>query len=125
MPKDSYEIWLKALREELATAAAQARPLVIDRKYDEVEKLLRAVDGDVYGANAIADLYTRILEQLVDRRGHRRDPSLAAELFKKAFHWRRSGYPPAQTGMEADRYNEGVRQDRRRLIEILGYDPEV
>jgi hypothetical protein len=115
MSMKDYERWLKATREKLAAAVAQAEPLVEAGEYDEAERLVRAVNSDSDGAVALGQMFTRALGRC-ERRGYR-----AEALYGRALRWR-SAWPGVHTSEEAAAeraHEEEVSQELNALIESL------
>lgn len=123
MPKDQYEIWLKALARKRAPAEAQAAELLTQRRFDEAEQAVRRVDDSIYGAVALAKLYESHLQALVAAGEVERDRAHLEEVFRRALNMAQSCYPEPHTACEADNYERGRVEDRARLVGILGYDP--
>ncbi|MCX6611541.1 MAG: hypothetical protein NTW74_11900 [Acidobacteria bacterium] len=110
-----YEIWLAATRKKLAAAVAEAEPLVAAGDYDAAERLVRAVNSDIYGAVALGEMFTRALSRC-ERRGYR-----AEALYGRALRWR-SAWPGIHTAEEAAAeraHEEEVSQELKALIESL------
>ncbi len=115
MSMKDYERSLKATREKLAVAVAQAEPLVEAGEYDEAERLVRAVDSDIYGSVALGKMFTRALGRC-ERGGYR-----AEALYGRALRWR-SAWPGIHTAEEAAAeraHVEEVSQELKALIESL------
>ncbi len=111
----NYEIWLKATRKQLAAAVTEAEPLVAAGEYDEAERLVRAVNNDIYGAVALGEMFTRALSRC-ERRGYQ-----AEALYGRALRWR-SAWPGVHTSEEAaaeQAHVEEVSQELKALIESL------
>lgn len=111
MPKDSHEIWLRALRGRLAEAAAHAEPLIRQGRFDEAEQLVRAVDSDIHGASKLGELFTAALRR--QPRGAR-----AREVYQRALRWR-CAWPSPHTAEEAERERVHVEEVERELKAIL------
>lgn len=122
MPRESYQIWLQALRKELAAAAAEARPLVEQGRFDEAEKLVRAVDNDIYGSLALGDIFTSALKSVV--RNPHPDRALAQALYVRALHWR-SAWPGVHTQEEAEAERAHVQEVRQELTRLFESMPEA
>ena len=115
MSMKNYEIWLKAVRKQLAAAVAKAEPLVAEGQFDEAESLVRAVNSDIYGAVALGDMFTSALGRC-ERRSAR-----TKALYERALRWR-SAWPGVHTSEEAAAeraHVEQVRQELKALIESL------
>jgi hypothetical protein len=119
MPKNQYEIWLKATRQQLAAAAVKAEPLVEQGQFDEAETLLRTVNSDIYGAVALGHLFTQALERCV--RSAQPDRARAAALYERALRWR-SAWPGVHTAEEAaaeEAHGEEVKAELQLLMASL------
>jgi hypothetical protein len=123
MPKDSYEVWLAALRKKLAAAVAEANPLVEQERYDDAEAVVRKVETDIYSAIAIGNMYKEYLKQLVASGRHRTERARAEEVFRRGLRWAQSAYPEPHTQIEADSYSTGQAEDLVEFVKILGYQP--
>lgn len=122
MSMESYQIWLQALRKELAAAAAEARPLVEQGRFDEAEKLVRAVDNDIYGSLALGDIFTSALKSVVQN--PHPDRGLAQALYERALHWR-SAWPGVHTQEEAEAERAHVQEVRQELTRLFESMPEA
>lgn len=119
MAKDSYEIWLKAVRKRLDAVAIDAEPLLSNGRYDDAERLVRQVNDDIYGAVTLGTLFTRALETCVQAASP--DRARAEVLFERALRWR-SAWPEPHTREEAERANahrDSVEAELRALLAIL------
>lgn len=116
MAKDAHQIWLAALRTKLAAAAVEAEPLLAQDRFEEAETIVRRVDGDIYGARALGDLYTSALAECMQHPEPNR--VRAVRLYEKALRWR-SAWPEVHTETEAEaqsaHYNE-VKQELKALL---------
>jgi hypothetical protein len=116
MTKDAYQIWLAAIRKKLAAAAVEAEPLLAQDRFDEAEAIMRRADGDIHGALALGDLYTRALAECMQHPEPNR--VRAVRLYEKALRWR-SAWPEVHTESEAEaqsaHYNE-VKQELKALL---------
>lgn len=123
MAKDTYEIWLAALRAKLAAAVAEAMPLVERERYDEAEAVVRKVETDIYSAIAIGNMYKAYLTQLVASGRHEAERSRAEEVFRRGLRWAQSAYPDPHTQIEAEDFSAGQAEDLAEWVKILGYEP--
>lgn len=123
MAKDSYEVWLVALRKKLAAAVAEAQPMLEQERYDDAEALVRKVETDIYSAVAIGNMYKDFLTQLVAAGRHRKEKARAEEVFRRGVRWAQSAYPDPHTQIEADNYSSGQSEDLAEFVKILGYQP--
>ena len=114
-----YERWLKAVRKQLAAAVAQAEPLVAAGQFDEAERLVRAVNSDIYGAVALGEMFMSALGRC-EQRGAR-----AEALYERALRWR-SAWPGVHTSEEAAAeraHVEQVSQELKALLQSLPVGP--
>ncbi len=123
MPKDANAIWREQLRKRLDECIESSRPLLADRRFDDAEKRVRAVDGDIYGMLALARMYEAHLRMLVERGESDRDRVSVEAVFQRALQWAQRAYPAPHTQIEADNYSAGQEEDRARLVKILSYEP--
>ena len=115
----SYNLWVQATRKQLATAATEAGPLVEQGRFDEAEKLVRAVDSDIYGAVALGDLFTRALDRAV--RCPQPDRAHVHALYERALRWR-CAWPGVHTQAEAEAeqaHADEVHQELAALLQLL------
>jgi hypothetical protein len=122
MSKDSYQIWLKAIRKKLAAAVTEAAPLVEQGKFDEAEKLVRAVESDIYGAVALGDMFSSALQRVVQ--SPHPDRVLAQALYERALRWR-SAWPGVHTEEEAKAERAHAEEVRQELTALLQSLPEA
>ncbi len=122
MSMESYPVWLQALRQKLAAAATEAEPLVHQGRFDEAERLVRAVNNDIYGSVALGDMFTSALERVV--RSPRPDRARARALYERALHWR-SAWPGVHTQEEAEAERAHVEEVRQELNVLLESLPEA
>lgn len=123
MPKDSYEVWLAALRGRLAKAVEEAMPMVEQERYDDAEAVVRRVETDIYSAVAIGNMYRDYLKQLVAGGRHRTEKARAEDVFRRGVRWAQSAYPDPHTQIEADDFSRGQAEDLAEFVKILGYEP--
>lgn len=100
---------VEAIRQRLAPAAAGAHALILDRRFEEAEASLLAIDRDVQGAVALAAAYEAALIAA---------PSDALVL-ERAVHWAHRAFPSAHTAMEADDYARAAEQAEARLRSLF------
>lgn len=86
------------MRQRLAEMSEEVIRLILDLRFDEAEAAVRQVDGDIYGANALADAYEAALHQ------NPSDPT----LLDRAIFWAQSAYPEPHTAIEAEDYRAGA-----------------
>jgi hypothetical protein len=119
----AYERHLRELEAKRAPAIARAQRLIADAKYDQADQLILSADDSIHGLVALGRLYESALRDLVAQNRHTAQPDLARTIFERALRWKHSAYPDPHTQCEADDFSRGRQEDRRRLVEILGYDP--
>ena len=112
----AYDVWLQGLRQQLAAAVTEAEPLVSQGRFDEAEKLVRAVDGDIYGAGALGGMFTSALKRVVQSPNP--DRAFAHALYERALRWR-SAWPGVHTREEAEAERAHVAEVRQELAALL------
>ncbi len=103
----------EARRRQLDEASGEALALILALRFDEAETLIRRLDADIYGANALARAYETALG---------RSPA-EPSLFDRALHWARSAVPEPHTAIEAEQYATATEAREARLREIAGRRP--
>lgn len=93
------------MRKALTAASGAAIACVLQQRFDDAEKLIQNIDGDIYGANALAEIYALAVEAT----------PADDEIFDRALHWARRGFPDPHTADEAARYAEAVGEREARL----------
>ncbi|MGH9718897.1 MAG: hypothetical protein ACRD8O_01680 [Bryobacteraceae bacterium] len=121
---DPYERHRQAEAAREAALADVARLLSEDR-IDEAERAIQLVNADLSFHVNIAKLYQRRLEQLVSSGLTAQTKPRAEAIFKQALMWAQTAYPEPQTEVEMSNYDSGRREDRARLVRILGYEPTL
>lgn len=93
------------MRKALTAASGAAIACVLQQRFDDAEKLIRNIDGDIYGTNTLAEIYAAAVE------------AAPADdmIFDRALHWARRGFPDPHTADEAARYAEAVGEREARL----------
>lgn len=119
--KDPVEIYLKTLHSRLDKAVASAMPLVANAEFDEAERMIFEVDGDVFGKLAAANMYINAI--LSSDRSIPKNKSHIRILFDRAVRLRENAYPTPHTAMEAELYREGSSQQRDKIVQELGFNP--
>ena len=114
--------WLQGQRNCLAAAVTEAEPLVSQSRFDEAEKLVRAVDGDIYGAGALGRMFTSALERVVQSPNP--DRAFAQALHDRALRWR-SAWPGIHTAEEAAAERAHVAEVRQELAALLHSLPQA
>lgn len=106
-------------------AIEKARPLIAADRFDEAAAAMRAADDSGPGRAALSEVFVQALREQVRRDGVRRPASpRALALYHRALGARLSTYPDPHTQDEADRYENGMDDDRAAIAAILGYTPE-
>ncbi len=117
-----YEIWRQSLRKQLAAAVTEAEPLAVQGRFDEAEKLVRAVDSDIYGSGALGRMFTSALERVVQSPNP--DRAFAQALHDRALRWR-SAWPGIHTAEEAAAERAHVAEVRQELAALLHSLPQA
>lgn len=110
---------------KMVEAIAEARRHLADDAFDEAERAILSIDSDIQGAVKVAALYEEHLRRLVGSGGKPRDAARAERVFRRALSWAQSCYPEPHTQCESDNYEAGRREDRAKLVTILGSDPDA
>lgn len=118
----AYDKWLQGQRARLADAAIEAEPLVSQGRFDEAEKVVRAVDSDIYGALTLGDVFTSVLKRVVQSPNP--DRAFVQTLHERALHWRRA-WPGVHTREEAEAERAHVEEVRRELAALLCFLPHA
>lgn len=95
-------------RRRLGDASGEAVALILALRFEEAETLIRRIDADIYGSNALARAYETALERAPDAPG----------LFDRALHWACRAYPSPHTAFEAEQYDTALQADEARLRKI-------
>jgi hypothetical protein len=109
-------------REAREPAVAKATKLLREDKFEEAEQAIMQVDQSIEGGGAIAGMYEARLRELVEQQA---DKDTLETVFGRALRWAQHCYPEPHTQDEADAYERGRVEDRSRLVQILGYDPDA
>lgn len=112
---------MEARREPAVQAAAA---LIAKEEFDAAELEVQRVDSSIQGSVAIAKLYENSLKSFVEKGNARKQKDKAERLFRRALSWAQNCYPEPHTEIEAEDYEAGRKEDRARLVAILGYDPK-
>ncbi len=122
MSMESCEVFLRALRKKLAAATTEAEPLVEQDRFDEAERLVRAVEDDIYGSMALGNMFTNALKRSVQ--SPHPDRARVRALYDRALRWR-SAWPGVHTQSEADAERAHAEEVRKELTAILELLPEA
>ena len=122
---DASRNFVLELKRKLASAANSVLPLALAGEFEQVERVIFAVDCDVYGRHAAADLYVSAIAALGGPNAAEKDLPRIRALFDRAVKWRENGYPSPHTEYEAQRYDEGIKQERGRTVDEVGFDPHT
>jgi hypothetical protein len=95
-------------KRRLTDASTEAIALILALRFEEAETRLRAIDADIYGANALAHAYETALE---------RAPA-DARIYTRALHWARSTFPDPHTAIEAEQFGAAIADAEERLRRI-------
>lgn len=106
-----------------APAVSLAEELLRKGEFDEAERAVMQVDQSIEGGVAIARMYERRLREMVDKGLVSRDKQAVEAVFGRALRWAQHCYPEPHTQIEADDFEAGRKEDRARLVAILGYEP--
>ncbi|MFN7180290.1 hypothetical protein [Hyphomonas sp.] len=98
------------IRRRLDEVSGEAVALIVALRFGEAEALVRHIDADIYGANALAGAYEAALEQSPEAPG----------LFDRALYWARSAFPDPHTPLEAEQYDSALKASEARLRKITG-----
>lgn len=114
----------EARRAAQAPAVAQAEEFLRKGEFDVAERAIMQVDQSIEGGVAIARMYERRLQEMVDQGMVSRQQQTVEAVFGRALRWTQHCYPEPHTQIEADDFEAGRQADRARLVGILGYDPD-
>jgi hypothetical protein len=100
---------VEQVRLRLDEVSGEVRGLILDGRFAEAEARLRAIDGDIQGAVALAAAYETALAAA---------PTSAA-ILERAVYWARSAFPDAHTAVEAGAYRAAAEEAEARLKAIF------
>jgi len=95
-------------KRRLADASGEAIALILALRFEEAEARLKAIDADIFGANALASAYETALE---------RAPA-ETRIYTRALHWARSCFPDPHTAIEAEQFRAAIEEAESRLARI-------
>ena len=119
---NAYDKWRQGQRNRLAEAATEAEPLVSQGRFDEAEKLVRAVESDIHGALTLGHVFTTVLKRVVQ--SPHPDRAFAHALHERALRWR-SAWPGVHTREEAEAARAHVEEVRQELAALLHSLPQA
>lgn len=122
---DASTIYVQGLKRKLADAANSVMPVALAGDFAQAERVIFAVDNDLYGRLAAAQLYVNAITSLGGPKAAPHDLARIRTLFDRAVRLRESAYPTPHTAEEAEYYDEGSKQDRGRTVDELGFDPHA
>lgn len=122
---DESTIYVQNLKRRLAQTAQTVMPLALAGHFDQAERVIFAVDCDIYGRLAAANLYVSAIASLGGPNASANDLARIRSLFDRAVALREGAYPTPHTEIEAEYYDEGSKQERERTIAELGFDPHT
>jgi hypothetical protein len=105
---------------DLETKSKDARKLIAAGDFDAAEALLISRDA---GPEVCARMGLLYEERL--RKSSEQEARVRESLYRRALDWKLRSYPEPHTEMEAQSYWRGMAEDRSRLAELLGYDPDA
>jgi len=124
MPDDSKNYVLE-LKRKLATTANSVLPLALAGEFEQAERVINAVDCDIYGRLAAAQLYVSAIQSLGGPAAAPEHLARIRALFDRAVKLRETGYPTPHTEIEAESYDRWSEEDRGRTVDELGFDPHA
>lgn len=122
---DTSKNYVLELKRTLNRAAESVLPFALVGEFDQAEHVIFAVDGDLYGRLAAAQLYVTAINSLGGPKAAPHDLPRIRSLFDRAVKLREGAYPTPHTAEEAEYYDEGSKQDRGRTVDELGFDPHA
>lgn len=117
--RDPDVVAREAREAELKIKSNEARGLIEAGQFDAAEALI--IDRD--RGPELCALMGRLYEECL-RDSAERETEVRESLYRRALNWRLRSYPEPHTQMEADSYRSGMEEDRSRLLDLLGYDPD-
>lgn len=104
-PPDPVDV----MRQRLAEMAEETVRLVLALRFDEAEAMVRQVNSDIHGANALADAYEAALHQ---------SPT-DQNILDRAIFWAHRAFPEPHTAIEAEDYRAGAAARVARLRNVF------
>lgn len=96
-------------KRRLTDASGEAIALILALRFEEAEARLKAIDADMFGANALASAYEAALE---------RAPA-ETRIYTRALHWARSCFPDPHTAIEAEQFSAAIEEAESRLARLF------
>lgn len=106
--------------ERWAAAKRDALACFVSGRYDDGEKILRALDQDIQGGIAIEKCYLEHLRDLVATQASR---ERQLRVFERGVSWGSGNVPTPHTAEEAASNDWAVAESRARFVHVLGFDP--
>ncbi len=122
---DAGQIYVQNLKRKLTEVANTVMPQALACDFEQAERTILAVDRDLYGQLAAAQLYISAIKSLGGAQADSKDLPRIRKLFDRAVTLRERAYPTPHTEVEAEYYEEGSKQDRGRTVDELGFDPHA
>lgn len=107
-PKPAVESSGASLARRLDGAAPEAQRLIAHLEFDRAEALVRAIDSDIRGANALMRFYEAALERAPTN----------TRIFERACYWARAALPEPHTSIEAEQNASAIAEREAGLKRI-------